>query len=178
VTYWFEKARAMIEIDKVKLAGLVATNSIRGGANRTVLARIGASGAIFTAWSDESWINEGAAVRVSLVAFGPKVDDREVMLDGQRVGTIHADLTASTGGGEEVNLTLARALRANLGVCFMGASKKGPFDVPGDLARRWLTLPNPHGRSNAEVLRPLWNGMDLTRRDRDVWIIDFGTRMT
>ncbi len=122
VTYWFEKARAMIEIDKVKLAGLVATNSIRGGANRTVLARIGASGAIFTAWSDESWINEGAAVRVSLVAFGPKVDDREVILDGQRVGTIHADLTASTGGGEEVNLTLARALRANLGVCFMGAS--------------------------------------------------------
>lgn len=96
VTYWFEKARAMIETDKVRLAGLVATNSIRGGANRTLLAWIGASGAIFTAWSDESWINEGAAVRVSL-AFGPKAVDREVILDGQRVGTIHADLTASTG---------------------------------------------------------------------------------
>ena len=40
VTYWFEKARAQIEAGKCQRAGLVATNSIRGGANRKVLERI------------------------------------------------------------------------------------------------------------------------------------------
>jgi type II restriction/modification system DNA methylase subunit YeeA len=171
----------MIAAGRLQRAGLVATNSIRGGANRKVLERILATGTIYAAWSDEPWINEGAAVRVSLVAFAPGEDrreGREIRLDDQVVGAIHADLTAGTGAGEERNLTLARPLTANLGVCFMGASKKGPFDIPGDLARQWLTLPNPHGRSNMEVLRPLWNGIDLTRRERDVWVIDFGTSMS
>jgi hypothetical protein len=40
VTYWFEKARAQIEAGKLQAAGLVSTNSIRGGANRKVLERI------------------------------------------------------------------------------------------------------------------------------------------
>jgi hypothetical protein len=34
------------------------------------LQRICESGSIFNAWSDEPWINDGAAVRVSLVCFG------------------------------------------------------------------------------------------------------------
>ena len=37
VTYWFEKARAQIEAGKAKRAGLLATQSIRAGANRKVL---------------------------------------------------------------------------------------------------------------------------------------------
>ncbi len=37
VTYWFEKARAQIAAGQLQAAGLVATNSIRGGANRKVL---------------------------------------------------------------------------------------------------------------------------------------------
>ncbi len=40
VCYWFEKARAMIEIGALKRSGLLATQAIRGGANRTVLDRI------------------------------------------------------------------------------------------------------------------------------------------
>ena len=40
VCYWFEKARAMIEEGKVKRAGLLTTQGIRGGANRKVLERI------------------------------------------------------------------------------------------------------------------------------------------
>ncbi|MBE2183983.1 MAG: class I SAM-dependent DNA methyltransferase, partial [Anaerolineae bacterium] len=51
VTYWFEKARAQIEQGKAKRAGLLATNSIRGGANREVLKRIKETGDIFMAWS-------------------------------------------------------------------------------------------------------------------------------
>ena len=37
VCYWFEKAGQQIESGKAKRAGLVATNSIRGGANRRAL---------------------------------------------------------------------------------------------------------------------------------------------
>jgi hypothetical protein len=39
VCYWFEKARAQIEAKTLQRAGLVATNSIRGGRNRVVLDR-------------------------------------------------------------------------------------------------------------------------------------------
>jgi len=38
VCYWFEKARALIGTGKLQRAGLLATQGIRGGANRTVLA--------------------------------------------------------------------------------------------------------------------------------------------
>ena len=72
VCYWFEKARAMIEEGKVKRAGLLATNSIRGGANRKVLERIKETGDIFWAQSDRDWILDGAAVNVSMIGF----DDR------------------------------------------------------------------------------------------------------
>ena len=74
-----------------------------------------------------------------------------------------------------MDLTQARPLRENAGVAFQGPVKVGPFDIPGDLARQWLPLPNPHGRPNSDVLRPLWNGLDFTRRPSDTWIIDFGT---
>ncbi len=70
VCYWFEKARVQIEKGKTKAAGLVSTNSIRGGANRTVLDNICKTMPIFEAWSDEDWFDNGAAVRVSLVCFG------------------------------------------------------------------------------------------------------------
>ena len=47
--YWFEKARDLIENGKCKRAGLLATQGIRGGANREVLKRIKQSGNIFFA---------------------------------------------------------------------------------------------------------------------------------
>ena len=45
--YWFEKARDLIEHGKCKRAGLLATQGIRGGANREVLNRIKNTGDIF-----------------------------------------------------------------------------------------------------------------------------------
>lgn len=174
VCYWFEKARAQIEAGQAQRAGLVATNSIRGGANRKVLGRICATGTIFHAWSDEPWINDGAAVRVSLVAFS-QAPMTGVLLDGQAVATIHADLTGSFEHG--VDLTQAQPLPENAKTSFQGSVKVGPFDIPGDLARQWLNLPNPNGRPNSDVLRPWANGMDITRRYSDTWIIDFGVDM-
>ena len=65
--YWFEKARAMVALGKAKRAGLLATQGIRGGANRRVLERIKETGNIFLAWSDHPWILDGAAVHISIV---------------------------------------------------------------------------------------------------------------
>lgn len=58
--YWFEKARERIESVKCKRAGLLATQGIRGGANREVLKRIIETGSIFFAISERPWVLEGA----------------------------------------------------------------------------------------------------------------------
>ena len=180
VCYWFVKAGRQIESGRATRAGLVATNSIRGGANRRALQAATEARRIFDAWSDEPWVIDGAAVRVSLVCFS-RADDESVSgarLNGQLVDEIYADLTARRGGAG-VDLTSVRRLPENAGVAFMGDTKGGPFDVAGDQAREWLHLPaNPNGRTNADVLKPWVNGMDLTRRPAGKWIVDFGFEMT
>jgi hypothetical protein len=45
------------------------------------------------------------------------------------------------------------------------------------VARSWLKLPNPNGRANADVVRPIYNGSDVTSRWVDRWVIDFGAVM-
>jgi type II restriction/modification system DNA methylase subunit YeeA len=170
VTYWFEKARAMIEEGRSKRAGLLGTQGIRGGANRRVLERIESSGGVFMALSDQPWILDGAAVHVSFVCFDDGTE-QERTLDGRSVASINANLTVG------VDLTQGRRLRENLGIAFMGDSKGGPFEVSNDVAQRLLETPNPDGRSNADVVRPWVNGLDVTGRPRHMWIIDFGVGM-
>ena len=172
VTYWFEKARGAIDNQGLGAAGLVATQSVRAGANRAVLTRIGKTTRIFEAWSDMPWVNEGAAVRVSLVCFG--WGGNGVILDGQHVPCITSDLA----DGATVDLTVASRLLANKGRCFVGSQKGGDFEVSGALAREWLRQPSVNGRSNSEVLRPWANGQDLTGRGNDQWIVDFGNDMS
>ncbi len=170
VTYWFEKARHQIATGQTRRAGLVTTNSIRGGANRRVIERMVADAPIFEAWADEEWLQDGAAVRVSMVCFGQREDGEGLVLDGLPVTAINADLSA-----QAADLTLAKRLKENAGVAFMGDTKGGAFDIPGDLARAWLKEPlNPNGRPNSDVLRPWVNGLDVNRSNRDMWIIDFG----
>ncbi len=179
VCYWFDKAGQQIASGKATRVGLVATNSIRGGANRRALSAATNNRRIFEAWSDEPWVIDGAAVRVSLVCFSRAGDESvaSTRLDGAAVDEIYTDLTARRDG-IGVDLTNARRLAENDGVAFMGDTKGGPFDIPGDLAREWLRLPaNPNGRTNAAVLKPWINGMDLTRRPAGKWIVDFGLTM-
>ena len=173
VCYWFAKAGRLAREGDLKRVGLVATNSIRGGTNRRVLDKILEESAIFDAWSDEPWVVEGAAVRVSLVCFGKGQAGQSARLGGQDEPRINADLTAT------VDLTQVGRLTRNAGVAFMGDIKRGAFDGAGDLAREWLRLPaNPNGRPNSDVLKPWVNGMDLTRRPAGKWIIDFGWVMS
>ena len=173
VCHWFDKAARLVAEGAIARAGLVATNSIRGGRNRPVLDRIVEHGVIFDAWSDEPWVVDGAAVRVSLVCFAPGGSGLPVRLNGNNALQINADLTAKTA-----DLTKARKMARNTGSVFMGDIKGGPFNVPGDIAREWLRLPaNPNGRPNTDVLKPWVNGMDLTRRPAGKWIVDFGFAM-
>ena len=136
VCYWFEKAGRQIALGKAARVGLVATNSIRGGWNLPALQSATDGHRIFEAWGDEPWVNDGAAVRVSLICFA-RYDDDSVStprLDGQPVDEIHADLTA-TRDHQGVDLTLARRLPANARVAFVADQKGGPFDctAPGSL---------------------------------------------
>jgi type II restriction/modification system DNA methylase subunit YeeA len=166
--YWFEKARAQIVAGKCRRAGLLATQGIRGGANREVLKRIKESGDIFFAVSDREWILEGANVHVSLVGFDDG-EEKVRTLDGSPAATINANLTSTA------DITQARPLKANLGVCFMGPSPKAPFDISEETARAMLQAGgNVHGRPNSDVIRRVQSGVDLTRGDRGVWTIDFG----
>ncbi len=171
VCYWFERARAQIERGNAQRAGLLATNSIRGGANRQVLDRIKVSGDIFMAWGDRPWILDGAAVRVSMVGFD-RGHEREHVLDGCDVAAINADLSA------QADVRGAPALRENAGLCFRSDEKGGPFDITAEIARPMLDAPlNPNGRPNSDVVRPYVNGLDATRRPRGMWVIDFGVDM-
>jgi len=169
VCYWFEKARAQLENGLATRAGFVATNSIAKNTNLPVLYRIVETGAIYNAWADEAWVVDGAAVRVSLICFeGNAAEPQPRNLNGASVNDINPDLT--TG----LNVSALPALHENRGLGFVGVQKSGPFDIPGDLARRWLQLPlNPNRRSNSEILKPTWNGRDITTSRRDSWFIDF-----
>lgn len=148
VCYWFAAAWDRMVAGKLTRAGMVSTNSIRGGANREVLKPVVEHGRIFEAWSDEGWTVEGAAVRVSMVCFDT-LKGGAAWLDGQEAGAIFADLEAQRGGAD---LTSASRLRANQGVAFQGPVKVGPFDVDGTLARQWLVLPlNPRWCLHSEA---------------------------
>ena len=162
VCYWFERARAQIEQGKARRAGLLATNSIRGGANRQVLQRIKETGDIFMAWADRPWVLDGAAVRVSMVGFDDG-QEKDLILDMLPVANINSDLTAS------IDITRAAHLKENESICFMGPSPKGPFDIDAEIAEKMIEA----DEKNREVIRPVISAIDITRNFRGRWTIDF-----
>ncbi len=167
--YWHEKARAAIAAGRTRRAGLLATQGIRGGANRRVLERVAESGALFFARSDDPWVLDGASVHISFVGQDDG-SDAERELDGHRVAEINPDLTSG------LDLTRARRLRENAGVAFLGSQKAGPFDLDEATASAMLASPNPDGRDNRDVVRQRANGRDVTNGARTLgWVIDFGT---
>jgi type II restriction/modification system DNA methylase subunit YeeA len=175
--YWFEKARAQIEAGKCQRAGLLATQGIRGGANREVLKRNKTSGNIFWAESDRPWVLDGANVHVSMVGFSNKLETTvgnkanspapSAILDGNPVTSINANLTA------ESDSVSAKPLPRNAGISFIGASMHGPFPLPEDRALEILRTPTPHHQPNSDVVRPWVNGLSITKRETALWIVDF-----
>ena len=187
VCYWIEKARAQIEFGDLQAAGLVSTNSIRGGANRKVLDKVLQTTRIFFAWSDEEWWDDGAAVRVSMTGFGNRSG---AVLNGKAVDEIYSDLTA--GGKDIADITKAKRLAENIGTSFQGVTPSASlqrkrreelglpdasFNLTGDVARSMLKEPaNVRGEPMADVVKPYWIADDITSRPLDRFIVNFGTR--
>lgn len=166
VTYWFEKARNQIEEGKARRVGLLATQGIRGGANREVLKRIKETGDIFFAESDRDWVLDGASVHISMIGFD-QGSEKQKILDGKEVPAINSDLTT------QVDITSARKLTANKGISFQGPVKVGQFELSDAGASKMLPDPNPVGLPNSEVVRPWANGISITDRTEPLWIVDF-----
>ncbi len=169
--YWFEKARDLIELRRLKRAGLLATQGIRGGLNREVLKRVKQTGDIFFAIADREWILDGANVHVSMIGFDDGSDEIRT-LDGRLVPSINSNLTAIA------DVTAAQRLQSNHAIGFIADVKAGKFDVPDEAAQRALTEPNPNGLPNSDVIVPWVNSLDILRRPRNYWIIDFGYDMS
>jgi len=169
--YWFEKARSAIERGKCLRAGLLATQGIRGGANRRVLERIKETGDIFFAESDRPWILEGANVHVSIVGFDAGRETDRV-LDGRAVQRVNANLSSET------DVTYARELPANAQVSYIGVSLHGPFELDEPAAHEMLTHGgNPHGKPNSDVLRPILNASGIVKVPERRWVVAFPFNM-
>jgi hypothetical protein len=141
VCYWFHKARKQILAGKLQAAGFVATNSIRGGANRAVLDAIVADTRIFEAWSDEPWVNEGAAVRVSLIGFskttgGEAAANQPSPPSRGRVGERGADVSDSNIESvmDNVSPPLPQPLSHE------GRGERGVWRLPAEWARSGKNL--------------------------------------
>jgi len=169
--YWFEKGRAIVEKWPTTRVGLLATQAIRNEAARVVLQRVLDTGDVFFAESDREWILDGAAVHISMIGFTGH-PERVKTLNGKEVTRINANLTAGA------DTTLAKTIEANRGIAFVGDVKGGPFDVPFSEANELGRQPAPNGRPPFDVIRPYTNGLDITRRLRNVWIVDFGEHIS
>jgi len=104
-----------------------------------------------------------------MIAFDDKRHS-ERWLDGRKVLKINSNLTAA------VDTTEAARLRIHREICFRGVPKVGKFELTQDQALRLLGEPNPSLRPNSDVVRPWMNGLDVTRRPKQFWIIDFNER--
>ncbi len=190
--YWFEKARQAIQnraatarersgrprtaaANRAGLAcvraGLLATQGIRGGANREVLKRIKETGDIFFAVSDRDWILDGANVHISMVGFDDGSEPTR-FLDGQPAPKVTSNLTSAFDSAS------AGKIHENLGIYQRSPEKGAKFEISRDLAMQFLKSLNPNGRSNSDVLHPWVNAEDLTTGRYDQWIIDFNSIAT
>ena len=181
VCYWFEKARVQLERGIAKSVGLIATNSIGQKQNRGVLENIKKAGNIFLAWPDRPWIQDGTAIRVSIVCFDNQARntasvfsfegdewnlEHRTTLKTETI-EIHADLSFGSA------LTHARPLLENRRKAFVGMMPAGAFDISQEQAQAWLDLPNPSGVSNSDVIKPYLTGEDIVQKAASRWIIDF-----
>lgn len=177
VAYWVQKAAELLLSGAIERFGLVTTKSIAKGKSRKSLDLLSAAGpTIYNAWTNEPWVVDGAAVRVSIVcASSPSSSQAGLVreLNGAPAERINPDLT--TG----IDVTKANRLRQNRGIAHQGVKLTGPFDIGGAEARALLAAPvNPNGRPNSDVLKRLYDIGDALGRDSDRWVVDYGVGLT
>lgn len=167
--YWF--LRAQENMRPGDRAGLVATNSIREGLNRSVtLDRLVAAGAVITdAISSKKWPGD-ANVSVSLVNWvaSPEDPPQTFTLDGRVVDGI------TTGLRPGPQLPDPLPLKANEGKQFYGIVPGGPFVIESEQASELLKLDDA---DYSDVVRRYVIGDDLVKSVDHApqrWVINFG----
>ena len=122
------------------------------------------------AWSDKSWVLDGASVRVSIVGFDDGTEKTR-FVDGQSVGDINSDLSSL------IDLTQAKILTENNSLSFQGVITVGPFEINEFEAKRLLTFSNSDSNyHNSDVVKPWINASDITGRPSNRWVINFEER--
>ncbi|MBI4705119.1 MAG: class I SAM-dependent DNA methyltransferase [Deltaproteobacteria bacterium] len=167
VTYWF--TRALEVLQPGERAGYVCTNSIAQNESREAsIDRLLARGATITdAWKSYPWPGE-AAVHIGIVNWVMAKYEGVLVLDGKEVASISPGLTAGA------DVTAARHLAANEGLCFMGVTPGNSGFVLTDEQRSEILASDP---GSSEVIRPFLIGRDVNREPAQQptrWIIDFG----
>lgn len=71
-------------------------------------------------------------------------------------------------------MTQSLTLPENKGICFRRQGSVNPFDIDGQTASLMLSQPlNVNGRPNSDVIRPVFNGSDITGNPRGLHRIVF-----
>ena len=132
-----------------------------------MLKRIKESGDIFFAVSDREWILDGANVHVTMIGFDDGTENTR-MLDLHTVASINANLSS------QADISSAELLTSNKQIGFIGVSMHGPFDLDQASALSLCTSEgNPTGLTNSDVVRPILNAFEITKRAEPRWIIGF-----
>ena len=165
-TYWF--TRALEVLRPGERAGYVCTNSIAQNESRaaSIDLLLAAGGAITDAWKSYPWPGE-AAVHIGIVNWVMSPWDGARTLGGRQVPGISPGLT------EAVDVTVARHLVDNEGLCFMGVTPGNDGFVLTHEQRAAILEQDP--RSSA-VIRPYLVGRDINReidQRPSRWVIDF-----
>ena len=187
VMYWWDHAAERLVQDGSRLRrfGFVTTNSLTQAFQRQTLERH-LNGPrplrLVYAIADHPWTGatpDAAAVRVAMTvaqagaADGVRLeivgetgpDDDGLQLEFRRLtGRINSDLSVG------VDLTRARPLLANRGLCSPGVKLHGAGFIVSLQKARELGLDRRPGL--AEYIRPYRNGRDIVQQPRDAWVID------
>ncbi len=167
-TYWF--TRALEVLRPGERAGYVCTNSIAQNESReaSIDLVLAAGGTLTDAWRSYPWPGE-AAVHIAIVNWVMSAWDGVRTLEGKQVLSISPGLT------EAVDVTVARPIVKNAGLCFMGVTPGNEGFVLGDEQRAELLENDPTSKA---VILPYLIGRDVSREPDQRparWIIDFAT---
>jgi len=90
-------------------------------------------------------------------------------LGGHIVSNINSHLTSAAA-----DITKAERLAANRAFGFVADVKAGQFDLHESASLPMLHEPDPNRRPNSDEFIPWVNSLDILRRRRGFWIVDFG----
>jgi hypothetical protein len=195
VLYWWHQAANRVRRGMINAFGFITTNTIKQTWQRKVIDFHLTQKTpidLFFAIPDHPWIDEGAAVRISMTAARREQQDTSGLC---RIGVIDEEISATSPEEEAeklrvryisvaringnlspgTNISLAFLLKANSELSASGVKLHGAgFILTREEARSMGyidDLENPSGTNR--IIKKYRNGRDLTGKCRDSFVIDF-----